>query len=319
MRRILIRTATCILMLLAVSAAVFFALRCAVSDPILTMVSPEVLSANADNIDALRDRLGLNDPLPMQYFRWLSAALRGDFGYSLTGARVADILFPRIYYTFQLTAAALVLSAVIGITAGCYAAFRRGGVFDAVSSAAASVLLALPQFFCGIVLVYTFSVKLSVLPASNRVSPGGGGIADIIIHMILPVAALTLSLSAVVVRYTRAAVLDNLSSDFVRNARARGIPERRILISHALRAGARPVVNLLILRLPMLVSGAVVIESVFSYPGIGLAMTNAVSSGDYPVVTASALIISFVMLLSSYAADAVSAMLDPRLGSGVSA
>lgn len=319
MRHILSRTAITLTMLLIISAAVFFALRHSGADPILSMVSPETLAANADNIDALRERLGLNDPLPLQYLRWLTSALRGDLGYSLTGVPVTDILFPRIFYTFQLAAVALILSAVIGIAAGTYAAYRSGGVFDNVSAAVSSVLLALPQFFCGIVLIYIFAVRLSVLPAGNRVSPGGGDLADVALHMILPAAALTLSLSAVVVRYTRAAVLDSLSSDFVRNARARGVPERRVLLNHALRAGARPVVTLLVLRIPMLVSGAVVIESVFSYPGIGLAMTNAVSSGDYPVVMAATLVIASAMLVASFAADVISTLIDPRVRTGVRA
>lgn len=317
MKKLLTRSATYLLTLAAITVAVFFALRLSGADPILSMVSPDVLAANADNIEALRERLGLNDPLPIQYLRWLASAIGGDFGYSVTGVHVTDILFPRIFYTFQLAASSLILSALIGIAVGTYSAYRRGGIFDHASAAASSVLLALPQFFCGIALIYLFSVRLSLLPAGNRVSPGGGDFLDVVTHMILPCAALTLSLSAVVVRYTRAAVLDSLSSDFVRSARARGIPERQVLLSHALRASSRPVVMLLVLRIPMLVSGAVVIESVFSYPGIGLAMTNAVSSGDYPVVMAATLIIAVAMLIASGAADILSALLDARVRSGV--
>lgn len=308
---------TYLLTLLFVSAAVFFALRYSGADPILSMVSPDTLAANAHNVEALRERLGLNDPLVIQYLRWLGNAARGDFGYSLTGVAVSDVLFPRIFYTFQLSAVSLVLSAVFGIALGAASAYKADSLFDRIVSAASSVLLSLPQFFCAIILVYLFAIRIPVLPVGNRVSPGGGGFFDVLLHMILPVISLTLSLLSVVIRYTRACVAESLDCDFVRSARSRGIPEWRVLFLHALPASSRPIVTLLVLRLPMLVSGAVVIESVFSYPGIGLAMTNAVSAGDYPVVMAASLIIALAMILSSAACDVIAALIDPRVRSEV--
>lgn len=304
-------------MLLVISFLVFYGLRLTGVDPINFMVSPETLSANADNIQALRESLGLNDPAIIQYFRWLGNFLKGDFGYSFDGTSIASIITTRLPYTLELAGYSLFFSAILGIGIGIISAIRQNGILDYVGRVLAVLGQAVPQFLVGILLIQIFSVKLGLFPASNRVSPGGvNPVWDGFIHLFLPVLTLTIGMVAVLMRYARNTMLDVLNSDYIKTARSKGIPEWKVYIKHGFRNAMKPVLVILVFRIPMLVGGSVVIESVFSYPGIGLTMTNAITSGDYPIVLVTTLIIAAVMLVCSFMVDILNALLDPRVRLG---
>ncbi|MEG0910959.1 MAG: ABC transporter permease [Ruthenibacterium sp.] len=304
-------------MLLLISAIVFFGLQLTGVDPINFMVSPEMLSANAGNVEALRESLGLNDPIIVQYFHWLGNCLRGDLGYSFDGSSISSIIAVRLPYTFELAAWSLLFSAVIGIGIGIISAIRQNGIIDYVGRVLAVLGQAVPQFLVGIILIELFSIKLGWFPSANRVSPGATNAAsDAFFHLFLPVLTLTIGMVAVLMRYARNTMLDVLNSDYIKTARSKGIPEWKVYLKHGFRNAMKPVLVILVFRIPMLVGGSVVIESVFSYPGIGLTMTNAITSGDYPIVLVTTLIIAAAMLVCSFMVDVFNALLDPRVRLG---
>lgn len=304
-------------MLLLISMIVFFGLQMTGVDPINFMVSPETLSANANNVEALRESLGLNDPLIVQYFHWLGNCLHGDFGYSFDGSAIASIIAVRMPYTFELAGYSLVLSAIIGIGIGIISAIRQNGIIDYVGRVLAVLGQAIPQFLVGIILIQFFSIKLGLFPSGNRVSPEATNtFVDAFVHLFLPVLTLIIGMVAVLMRYARNTMLDVLNSDYIKTARSKGIPEWKVYLKHGFRNAMKPVLVILVFRIPMLVGGSVVIESVFSYPGIGLTMTNAITSGDYPVVLVTTLIIAAVMLICSFMVDVFNALLDPRVRLG---
>ena len=304
-------------MLLLISMIVFFGLQLTGIDPINFMVSPEVLSANAGNIEALKDSLGLNDPLIVQYFHWLGNCLKGDLGYSFKGTPISELIATRLPYTLELAGYALILSTIIGIGIGIVSAIRQNGVIDYVGRVFAVLGQAVPQFLVGIILIELFSIKLGWFPAANRVSPDAtNAFLDGFLHLFLPVLTLTIGMVAVLMRYARNTMLDVMNSDYIKTARSKGIPEWKVYLKHGFRNAMKPVLVIIMFRIPMLIGGSVVIESVFSYPGIGLTMTNAITSGDYPVVLATTLIIAAAMLVCSFLVDVLNALLDPRVRLG---
>lgn len=304
-------------MLLLISFIVYFGLQLTGIDPINFMVSPEMLSANKENVEALRQSLGLNDPLIIQYFRWLGGVLRGDLGYSFDGSSIASIISVRLPYTFELAGYSLVLSAIIGIGIGIISAVRQNGVIDYVGRVLAVLGQAVPQFLVGIILIQIFAIKLGIFPSGNRVSPDAtNAFVDAFQHLFLPVLTLTIGMVAVLMRYARNTMLDVLNSDYIKTARSKGIPEWKVYLKHGFRNAMKPVLVILMFRIPALIGGSVVIESVFSYPGIGTAMTNAVTNMDYNLVLVITLIIAAVMLICSFMVDVFNALLDPRVRLG---
>lgn len=304
-------------MLLLISMIVYFGLQATGIDPINFMVSPETLSANADNVEALRESLGLNDPLIVQYFNWLCNCLKGDLGYSFDGTPIASTLAIRMPYTLELAGYSLVISGVLGIAIGIISAIKQNGIIDYVGRVLAVLGQAVPQFLVGIILIQIFSIQLGWFPSANRVSPGATNqFMDAFLHLFLPVTTLTIGMVAVLMRYARNTMLDILNSDYIKTARSKGIPEWRVYLVHGFRNAMKPVLVILLFRIPMLIGGSVVIESVFSYPGIGLTMTDAITSGDYPVVLVTTLIIATVMLVCSFMVDVLNAVLDPRVRLG---
>ena len=301
-------------MLLIISIIVYMGLRSTGVDPINFLVSPDVIAANPDNIEALRESLGLNDPLLVQYGRWLGNLLRGDLGYSLDGTPIIQIIQTRLPYTLELSVYAMLFSAVIGIGIGIISAIRQNGIIDYIGRILAVLGQAVPQFLVGILLIWIFAIKLGIFPAANRVSPDAtNAFVDAFMHMFLPVVTLTIGMVAVLMRYARNTMLDVLNSDYIKTARSKGIPEWKVYMKHGFRNAMKPVLVILMFRIPTLIGGSVVIETVFSYPGIGITMTNAITSGDYPVVLVTTLLIAATMLICSFMVDVFNALLDPRV------
>ena len=285
-----------------VVSAVFIILRLS-GDPVTLLLSE---NATPDQIEALRARLGLDAPIIVQYARYWSSLLQGDFGDSLRQRQPAlGLVFERMPATLQLAAAAFGLAAVVGLALGTFAALLRGTIWDRLAMSLISVLQSGPAFFVGIVLILIFGVRLGWLPSSGR------GDAK---SLILPAVTLSGFTMASLARLARSALLDVLRLDYIRTARAKGLGERAILLRHALRNAALPLITMMGLELGGLVTGAVITETVFAWPGVGRLAVGAVSTRDYPVVQASVLFIAAIFVLVNFLVDCSYALIDPRVG-----
>ena len=303
-------------MAFTISALIFFASRLSPIDPILAMIPPDMASDSA-NLAQLREELGLNDHIVLQYFTWLKNIATGDFGYSLqSGQQISEILALRMPATLELVLSALILSTILALTLGLFAGAKKGGIADKLSRILGVVGIAIPDFFIGLALLNVFAYRVSWLPSGNRVAPGQVTFWDRFPNYILPVATLTIAMLAVLIRYTRNSVLDTLNRDFVKTARSKGVPEWRVLYSHVFRNSLGPVMVLLAFRLPLLVGGSILVETVFQWPGIGTTIIAAVTASDYPVIMVVSMLIAMVILVASFLVDIVKSILDPRVRLG---
>ena len=303
-------------MAFAISALIFFASRLSPIDPIYSMVSPDAL-ASAENLELLRQKLGLSDNLVMQYLHWLRDIFTGNFGYSIqSGQKISEILALKMPATLELVLSALILSTILALTIGLIAGAKRGGLADKFSRGLAVVGIAVPDFFVGIVFLQIFAYRLKWLPTGQRIAPGEVTFMDRFPHLILPVATLTFAMLAVLIRYTRNSVLDTLNRDFVKTARSKGIPEWKVLWSHVFRNSLGPVMVILAFRLPLLIGGSVLIEAVFRWPGVGSTIIAAVTASDFPVIMVISMLIAFAILIASFLVDIVKSILDPRVRLG---
>ena len=310
------RIAILVPMAFTISALIFFASRLSPIDPILAMIPPDMASDSA-NLAQLREELGLNDHIILQYLTWLKNIATGDFGYSLqSGQQISEILALRMPATLELVLTALILSTILALTLGLFAGAKKGGIADKLSRVLGVVGIAIPDFFIGLVLLNIFAYRVSWLPSGNRVAPGQVTFWDRFPNYILPVATLTIAMLAVLIRYTRNSVLDTLNRDFVKTARSKGVPEWRVLYSHVFRNSLGPVMVLLAFRLPLLVGGSILVETVFQWPGIGTTIIAAVTASDYPVIMVVSMLIAMVILVASFLVDIVKSILDPRVRLG---
>jgi len=310
------RIAILVPMAFTISALIFFASRLSPIDPILAMIPPDMASDSA-NLNQLREELGLNDHIILQYFNWLKNIATGDFGYSLqSGQQISEILALRMPATLELVLSALILSTILALTLGLFAGAKKGGIADKLSRILGVVGIAIPDFFIGLALLNVFAYRVSWLPSGNRVAPGQITFWDRFPNYILPVATLTIAMLAVLIRYTRNSVLDTLNRDFVKTARSKGVPEWRVLYSHVFRNSLGPVMVLLAFRLPLLVGGSILVETVFQWPGIGTTIIAAVTASDYPVIMVVSMLIAMVILFASFLVDIVKSILDPRVRLG---
>ncbi len=310
------RIAILVPMAFTISALIFFASRLSPIDPINAMVPPD-MAADSANLEQLREELGLNEHIVLQYFTWLKNIATGEFGYSLqSGQQISEILALRMPATLELVLSALVLSTILALTLGLFAGAKKGGIADKLSRILGVVGIAIPDFFIGLVLLNIFAFRVEWLPTGNRVAPGQVTFWDRFPNLILPVATLTIAMLAVLIRYTRNSVLDTLNRDFVKTARSKGVPEWRVLYSHVFRNSLGPVMVLLAFRLPLLVGGSILVETVFQWPGIGTTIIAAVTASDYPVIMVISMIIAMVILVASFLVDIVKSILDPRVRLG---
>ena len=259
-------------------------------------------------VTQMRHQLGLDAPLPVRYLRWLGAAVRGDLGTSLrSGSPVITDLSERFPATLELSLAAFLLGACIAIPLGIGAARRRGSILDHAARLFAILGSSLPGFFSAYLLILTFAVGLHALPVAGR-----GGLA----HLVLPAITLALGFGAGLTRLTRAALLEELGEDYVRTARAKGVPERAVLLRHALRIALVPVVTFAGTRFGHLLAGAAIIETVFGWPGIGKHIVDSIYDRDYPAIQGFVLFMGTVFVLLNLVTDLAYRVLDPRVGAG---
>lgn len=256
-------------------------------------------------VEQLREQLGLNAPAPLRYARWVAQAARGNLGLSYrTGAPVAQALLERLPSTLHLAVASLLLSILIALPLGVAAAVRRGSWVDHTSRLIALLGTSVPAFLVGYALIMLFAVTLHLLPVA-----GSDGAAS----LVLPVLTLAMAEAAALTRLTRASMLEVLGEDYVRTARAKGVPHRRVLARHALRNALNPLVTLTGVRAGRLLGGAVIVETVFARPGIGRLVVDSIHDRDYPLIQGFVLLMGTIFLLANLAVDLSYAKLDPRM------
>jgi peptide/nickel transport system permease protein len=302
-------------MLLALTVLVFVLLRLTPGDPIDAYLDPNVAMSPAD-MAALRARLGLDQPLPMQYLAWLGQAVQGNLGYSLQrfNEPVAGLIASRVGPTLLLMGAGLAIAIVIGIVSGVIGAVRRNGPTDISFSVLALLGISSPAFLTSLIGLYIFAVRLKWLPSGGMLTPGAAfSFADLLRHLILPAALLSIGYAALIMRYMRASLLEVLNQDYVRTARAKGVREFWVITKHALRNALLPVVTLIGSIIGLAVGGAIFVESVFNWPGMGLLLVNAVETRDYPVIMGATLVIGAGVIVANILTDLAYAVVDPRI------
>lgn len=273
-------------MLVALSMLIFLLLRLTPGDPIDAFIDPNLPMSPSDLAD-LRRNLGLDRPLPAQYLGWLQQALTGNLGYSIKrlDQPVLGLVLSRIGPTLLLMGTALVFAIVAGIACGVIGAVRRNSLADLSLSVVALAGISSPAFLSALIGLYIFSVRLHWMPSGGMLTPGEEfSVGDLLHHLILPAALLSVAQAALIMRYMRASLLEVLNQDYVRTARAKGVREFWVITKHALRNALLPIVTLIGSTIGLAIGGAIFIESVFNWPGMGLLLVDAVQTRDYPVI-----------------------------------
>lgn len=280
-------------------------------DPISTQFGMDPRGADQETVDRLREELGLNDPLYMQYFRYVANLARLDMGNSIsTRAPVSREIFSRLPATLELAVAAMTLVVLISIPLGIISALHRGSVLDHVSMGGALVGISMPSFWFGIMLMLLFSLKLGWLPSGGR---GDGTFLGELRSLILPAVTLAAGMLGIVTRMMRSSMLETLSQDYVWTARSKGLKNMVVLVRHCLRNAFVPVLTILGLQFASLFGGTVIVETIFSWPGIGRLAIHAISRRDYPVVMGTVLVFSAIFIVVNLIVDLVYTFIDPRI------
>jgi peptide/nickel transport system permease protein len=310
------RLAQTVVLLLLVSLAVFCLLRLAPGDPGALMYGP---TASQADLAQVRERWGLDSPVHVQYFRWLSNALGGDLGRSYVDGRpVLWVVGDRMPATLVLAISALLLAAVAGTTLGIGWAGTRTAWLERLIGLLTTAVYSTPPFWFGILLILLFSVRLGWLPPGGFADPGGSGVTalDLLRHLALPVLALAARDAARFARVTRASVLAVAAQDYVRTAAAKGLSRRSVNVRHILRNALLPVSALLGISIPGFLSGAVIVETVFAWPGLGRLAIESALQRNYPVIMGEVLVVAVAAIAGSILADVACAMADPRVRRG---
>ena len=313
MKRYLVRRLLLLVPVLAgVSIVVFMVLHLSPGDPAEIMLGSQ---ATKEDLARLRADLGLTEPLPVQYLRWLGHVLRGDLGRSIWTKRpVLREVLDRFRATLVLTGSALLLSTVGGVLLGIVSATRRNSFVDRVSAVVSLFGASMPVFWLGIVLMVIFSLWLGWLPASGMFAPyGGGGLRDLLAHLVLPALTLAAASVTIIARLTRSTMLDVLGQDYVRTARAKGVTEWAVVVRHALGNALIPIVTVVGVQAGYLLGGAVLTETVFAWPGVGTLVVQGILARDVPLVQGAVLVIALTFVLVNLAVDVLYAYLDPRI------
>jgi peptide/nickel transport system permease protein len=299
--------------LFGVTVIVFLVISLIPGDPAKAILGT---FATPENVAKVNHDLGLDRALPIQYFIWLGNLLHGDFGRSYILHRpVIDEVLDRLFPTLLLAGAALVLSSVAGLSLGIIAAVRQNGWQDKLITVAVLVGISTPSFWLGILLIFWFGVRLSVLPVGGMVEMfGGGGALDVARHLVLPAVALAAVAGAVLVRLTRGSMLEVMRQDYIRTARAKGLGEASVIFKHAFRNALVNVIPIIGLEAGFVLGGAVYIETVFQWPGIGRMLVNAISTRDILLVQGGVLIVAVAYVAINLLTDVVQSLLDPRIG-----
>ncbi|EKU97671.1 ABC-type dipeptide/oligopeptide/nickel transport system, permease component [Leptolyngbya sp. PCC 7375] len=331
-RYILKRLLHLVPVLLGISLLVFAFLHLIPGDPALVLLGDR---ANPDQVAALRERMGLNEPLPLQYLSFLGSLLKFDLGESIfTGIPIWDEIKLRWPATFELSVSAMLIALILGIPAGVIAAVRKNSWIDNLTMSGSLLGVSMPVYWLGLLLVYLFAVNLQWLPPSGRIGIETGlafepitgffifdalvqgdfaALKNILSHLVLPAVTLSTIPLAILARITRSAMLEVLSQDYIRTARAKGLVELFVIGKHALKNAMLPVVTIVGLEFGTLLGGAILTETIFSWPGIGKWIYEGILQRDYPVVQGGVIFVAFVFVLVNLIVDISYAFLDPRI------
>ena len=289
-----------------------YAIMCLAGSPLEMLQGPRVSEAA---VEARKIALGLDKPFYVQYFVWLGQLLQGNMGYSVKSYQpVSEMIKSHLGPTLLLMGVSLLASLLIAIPAGIYSAVHQYSKGDYTVVTLSFLGSSIPGFFLSLLLIYIFTVKLGWLPSSGMITLGtDGGFADVTKHMVMPVLVLALSMAGSNIRYIRSAVLEILQQDYLRTAKAKGIGRFKVIYKHALRNALVPIVTVIGMEIPVLFGGAVIIEQVFSWPGLGLMTMSAITSRDYPVIMGVCLLSAIVVLAANLITDILYALADPTI------
>lgn len=308
LRRILIA----IPVLLGVTILNFGIINLAPGNPAEMFISPSISEAD---VELKKEQLGLNDPLYTQYFRWLGNVFQGDFGYSFANYEpVTDMVIDRIAPTLLLMGSALIIAYLIAIPIGIISAVKQYSWIDYATTGSSFLGISVPNFFLGLGLIYIFSVQLGMFPTGGMNTLGAeGSFLDTLKHLVLPSIVLATAIAGNMVRYVRSSILEVLGEDYLRTARSKGLHEFVVVNKHALRNALIPIITVVGLDIPLLVSGAVITEQVFQWPGIGQLMIQSIMSRDYPTLMALTFIAAIVVLVTNLVVDILYSVVNPRI------
>ncbi|GKU79134.1 ABC transporter permease [Paenibacillus sp. L3-i20] len=300
---------------LGITILSFLIMNMAPGNPVDMLINPNIPK---EMLELKREMLGLNDPLYVQYAKWLGGIIRGDLGYSFSSfAPVSQLISERIGPTLLLASSSLFVGIIIAIPIGVISAVKQNSKLDYMLTGLSFLGTSIPPFFLGLGLIYIVAIGLKWLPTGGMSTLGGsGGSLDIIVHMILPVTVLGITIAGKKVRYVRASMLDVLEQDYLRTARAKGLSEFVVTNKHALRNALIPIITVIGAEIPLLLGGSIIIEQVFQWPGIGQLTMEAILARDYPILMGLNLVAACVVLSTNLFSDILYAMADPRIKYG---
>jgi len=302
--------------LIGISVIVFILVKLQPGDPFSSMMDPNL---SQEMKDKMLEQLGYNDPVLIQYFKWLARVFQGNLGYSIQFKQsVFSVIGSRIGNTVILSLSSMLLSILIAIPCGVISATKQFSKTDYIVTVFAFMGLSIPSFFFGMLLIKIFAVDLGLLPISGMVTTGvtlmgWSFIFDVAKHMLLPMIVLALMNTASLMRYTRSDMIDILKTDYIRTARAKGVRRRRIIYEHALKNELLPLITVITMQIPSLLSGALLTETIFVWPGIGRLNYNAVISRDYPLIMGIVMMVAVISLFTNLIADILYAVVDKRV------
>ncbi len=307
------RSVIYLLVLFGITLISFSVIHLAPGSPLDYLIDPNM---PAETIEAKKIALGLNAPLPVQYIKWLGNILQGDLGYSVTkyGQPVAKMIGERIGPTLLLTGISLLIGILISIPLGIISAVKQNSALDYATTSVALISISVPNFFLAMGLIYFFCLKMKWFPSNGMYSLSNDkNFWDLFRHMIIPVTVLAVNVAGSLVRYVRSAMIEVLSQDYLRTAYAKGLKEFWVVCKHGLRNALNPIVTIIGIQVSGLIGGSVVIEQIFSWPGLGLLTYEAIQGRDYATVMAINLITGIIVLVVNFLTDLVYVLIDPRI------
>lgn len=297
--------------LLGVTIIVFFSIRLAPGDPAQIMLGPR---ATAESLERLQKEMGLHLPIIAQYFIWLREVVQGDFGRSITHREdVLYLLVNRLKATFYLAAGALIIAIPLGLLLGIIGAIKHKTWVDRFSMVIPMVGISMPIFWLGLLFILLFSQYLRLFPSSGMYSASGGGTFDLLHHLFLPSLTLALVPASVIARIMRSSMLEVIFQDYIRTAKAKGCNPLQVLIKHAIKNSLIPVVTIIGLQIGYVIGGAVVVETIFSWPGVGHLLMQSVLTRDYPLVIGGTIFLAFIFIITNLLVDLLYSFIDPRI------
>ncbi len=298
-------------MIITVSIISFFLVRLAPGDPVRAHITPE---STVEDIERIRENMGLNDSYLVQYARWSKAILKGDFGYSFSNHKpVLDQIRERIPATLGLMGMAMFFSTIMGVLLGVLSAMNQGGIFDKIFTILSYIGISIPSFWFAMMLIHVFSLKYKLLPSIGMRTIGVESNLDLIKHSIMPVLTLSISDMSVISRYVRTRVLEQKKEDYVLTEIAQGASKREVFFRSILKNSLIPIITILGMSLPRLISGAFITESIFGWPGLGQLGMNAVLKYDYPMIMATTMFSSLLLIVGNLISDLLYGIVDPRI------